>query len=286
MTETAEWSVAQARTLTFDAPIDELDVRIVHGAVNVVGTDHPVSRVEITEVSGPPLIVRREGSRLTVAYDDLPWKGFLKWLDRKGWRRTAVVSVSVPAAARLHVGVVGASAVISGIAGPVDVRGVSGGSTLVGLTGAVHADTVSGDIDAQALTGELRFNSVSGTLTVIDSRGPLLRGESVSGDMVVDLAPGERPAGLRLNTVSGEVAVRLPDPVDATIAASTASGAISSAFTELRVGGMWGAKELSGTLGSGEGRVQCTTVSGSIALLRRPPAEYDTAAASSLRKDV
>lgn len=36
----------------------------------------------------------RDGN-LTVAYEDLPWKGFLKWLDRKGWRRSAVVSLAV-----------------------------------------------------------------------------------------------------------------------------------------------------------------------------------------------
>lgn len=39
----------------------------------------------------------RDGN-LTVAYEDLPWKGFLKWLDRKGWRRSAVVSLAVAVA--------------------------------------------------------------------------------------------------------------------------------------------------------------------------------------------
>ncbi|CAM5376143.1 hypothetical protein SVIOM74S_06311 [Streptomyces violarus] len=43
-----------------------------------------------------------------MAYEDLPWKGFLKWLDRKGWRRSAVVSLAVPASTRVEVGAVGA----------------------------------------------------------------------------------------------------------------------------------------------------------------------------------
>ena len=32
-------------------------------------------------------IVTHDGGTLTVAYEDLPWKGLLKWLDRQGWQR-------------------------------------------------------------------------------------------------------------------------------------------------------------------------------------------------------
>ncbi|CAM5730213.1 hypothetical protein SALBM217S_09596 [Streptomyces griseoloalbus] len=55
--------------------------------------------------------------------------------------------------------------------------------------------------------------------------------------------------------------------------ANTASGAISNAFDSLRVQGMWGAHEPAGRLGAGSGRLRATTVSGSIALPRRPPLE-------------
>ncbi|WP_165956037.1 DUF4097 family beta strand repeat-containing protein [Streptomyces hainanensis] len=286
MPRSSEWSISEDRTLGFDAPrVEELQVRLVSGLVNVVGTDEPTTRVEITEVKGPPLIVRQEGGTLSVAYDDLPWKGFLKWLDRKGWHRSAVVSVSVPADVRLTVGLVGASAVVSRIAGRTDVRGVSGDTTLVGLSGDVHAETVSGALEAQGVSGRLRFSSVSGGLTVIDHRSPRLSADSVSGDMVVDLAPSALPLDLRLNTVSGEVAVRLPEEVSAGVSASTASGAVSSAFAELSAVGGWGARQLTGTLGSGAGSVSCTSVSGSLALLRRPPAERDSPPAASLRKD-
>ncbi|WP_049571005.1 DUF4097 family beta strand repeat-containing protein [Streptomyces sp. SBT349] len=282
----SEWSVDREQKLTFDDErIDELEVRLVNGAVNVVGTGDAAVRAEIGEVEGPPLVVRRSGHTLTIAYDDVPWKGWLRWLDRKGWRRSAVVSVSVPAGTRVSVGVVGASAVISGITGQVDVRGINGPATLVGLGGLVRADTVSGDIEAQGLSGELRFNSVSGQLTVIDSRSPAVRADSVSGDMVLDLAPGELPTDIKLNTVSGAVALRLADPLSATIEASTASGPVSSSFTELGVSGAWGAKHLAGTIGSGTGSVVCHTVSGAIAVLRRPPDRYDSPVGSSARKD-
>ncbi|MGW1891176.1 DUF4097 family beta strand repeat-containing protein [Streptomyces sp. NPDC002004] len=268
-----EWSVGEPTQLTFDAPVKELRVRIVNGTVNVVGTDEGSARLEVTELDGPPLTVTRQGSTLTVAYDDLPWKGFLKWLDRKGWRRSAVVSLAVPADTRVEVGVVGASAVVSGIDAPAEVKGVTGDTTLVGLSGPVRTDTVSGNVEAQAVTGDLRFNSVSGDLTVVDGAGSSVKAESVSGSMIVDLDRAGSPTDISLTNISGEIAIRLPHPADAEVEANTASGTVSNAFEDLRVSGQWGAKRITGRLGAGNGRLKATTVSGAIALLRRPPAD-------------
>ncbi|MFE4418165.1 DUF4097 domain-containing protein [Streptomyces sp. NPDC056817] len=269
----SEWSVGEPRKLTFDEPVTALNVRIVHGAVNVVGADEGPARLEVSEIEGPPLVVTQQSGTLTVAYEDLPWKGFLKWLDSKGWRRSAVVSVAVPASARVELGVVGAGATVSGIDGRAEVKGVSGDTTLVGLTGPVRADTVSGNVEAQALSGDLRFNSVSGDLTVVDGAGPSVKADSVSGSMIVDLDPTGGPTDVSLTSVSGEIAIRLPHPADAQVDANTASGTVSNAFEDLKVGGQWGAKRITGRLGAGNGRLKATTVSGSIALLRRPPAE-------------
>ncbi|MGW3354188.1 DUF4097 family beta strand repeat-containing protein [Streptomyces bungoensis] len=268
----SEWSVAEPQKLTFDTPVRDLQVRIVNGTVNVVGTDEGSARLEVTEIEGPPLIVTHHHGTLTVAYEDLPWKGFLKWLDRKGWRRSAVVSLAVPADTRVEVGVVGAGAVVSGISGPSVVKGVTGDTTLVGTSGPVRADTVSGNLEAQAVTGDLRFNSVSGDLTVMEGSGPSVRADSVSGSMIIDLDP-DGPTDVRLTSVSGEIAIRLPHPADAEVEANTASGRISNAFDDLRVHGQWGAHKITGRLGAGTGRLRATTVSGSIALLRRPPGE-------------
>ncbi|MGA5900427.1 DUF4097 family beta strand repeat-containing protein [Streptomyces venetus] len=268
----SEWSVTEPRKLTFDEPVSDLHVRLVNGTVNVVGTDEGAARLEVSELEGPPLVVSQQDGTLTVAYEDLPWKGFLKWLDRKGWRRSAVVSLAVPAGTRVEVGVVGAAAVISGIEGASAVKGVTGDTTLVGLSGPVRADTVSGSVEAQDVTGDLRFNSVSGDLTVVEGSGSSVRAESVSGSMIVDLDP-EGPTDVRLTSVSGEIAIRLPYPADAEVEANTASGAVTNAFEDLRVHGQWGAHKITGRLGAGNGTLRATTVSGSIALLRRPAAE-------------
>ncbi len=272
------WSVAEPRKLSFDTPVTALHVRIANGTVNVVGTDEGSPRLHISDIEGPPLIVTEQDGTLTVAYEDLPWKSFLQWLDPKGWRRSAVVSLAVPTATRVEVGVVTASAVVSGIEGRTDVKGVSGDTTLVGLSGPVRANTVSGSVETQGMTGDLRFNSVSGDLTVVDGAGSSVTADSVSGSMIVDLtsantSPLGRPTDITVASVSGEIAIRLPHPADTQVEANTASGTVSSAFEDLRVGGQWGAKKITGRLGAGQGRLKATTVSGSIALLRRPSTE-------------
>ncbi|MFD4859269.1 DUF4097 family beta strand repeat-containing protein [Streptomyces atratus] len=269
------WAITEPQKLTFENPVTSLNVRIVGGTVNVVGTEEPTARLEVSAIEGPPLIVTQEGGALTVAYEGLPWNDFLKWFDRKGWHRSAVVSLAVPAGSAVEVGVVGAGAVVSGIRGRTDIRGVSGDTTLVGLAGPVRAETVSGSVEAQSVTGDLRFQTVAGDLTVVEGAGASVRADSVSGNMVLDLDPTGKPTDIRLATVSGEVAIRLPHPADATVEANTASGAVSNGFEDLRVSGQWGAKKITGTLGAGTGKLRATTVSGSIALLRRPPVEVD-----------
>jgi hypothetical protein len=270
----SEWTIEEPRKLTFEEPVRRLQVRVVNGTVNVVGTDEGSARLEVSEIEGPPLVVTHKGDTLTVAYEDLPWKGFLKWLDRKGWKRSAVVSLAVPSRTDVEVGVVGAGATVSGIEGRADVRGVTGDTTLVRIDGPVRADTVSGSLEAQTLRGDLRFNSVSGDLTVVEA-GSSVRADSVSGSMIVDVDPADSPTDVSLTSVSGEIAIRLPHPADAEVEANTASGRVSNAFEDLRVSGQWGAKRITGRLGSGNGRLKATTVSGSIALLRRPQSEEE-----------
>ncbi|MFJ7773878.1 DUF4097 family beta strand repeat-containing protein [Streptomyces yangpuensis] len=298
------WHFAEPQKLTFEEPVTELRVRVVSGTVNVVAAEEGPARLEVTEVDGPPLYVVQEDGVLTVSYEDLPWngsQGLKQWFEdkpwkawsgsssgRKVWERRAAVTLTVPAATRVHVATVDATAFVSGISAATDVKGVSGDATLVGLSGRVKAHTVSGSVEAQSVTGDFGFHSVSGGLTVVDGAGVSVRADSVSGDMLIDLDPGpaaERPVDIALNSVSGQVAIRLPHPADARVEANTATGGVSNAFEDLRVSGQLGAKRITGTLGSGAGTLRATTVSGAIALLRRPQTDADAPAAAPLALD-
>ncbi|MFE9566839.1 DUF4097 domain-containing protein [Streptomyces sp. NPDC006487] len=284
------WSVAAPQKLAFEEPVTEVRVRMAGGTVNVVAAEEGPARLEVSEVDGPPLHVVQEGGTLTISYEDLPWngsQGLKQWFEskpwkawsasdsgRKAWERSATVTLTVPAATRVQLATVSATVFVSGIDGGTDIHGVSGDTTLVGLSGRIKAHTVSGGVEAQSVTGELGFHSVSGGLTVVDGAAGNVRADSVSGDMLIDLAlddrPAPRPVDISLNSVSGQVAIRLPHPADARVEANTATGGVSNAFEDLRVSGQMGAKRITGTLGAGTGTLRATTVSGSIALLRRP----------------
>ncbi|MCE7082754.1 DUF4097 domain-containing protein [Streptomyces sp. ST2-7A] len=292
-----EWAngrlVEEPATFDLDGPVEEVQLRLVNGAVNIVGAGgadgvpgSSGAALEISEVRGAPLRVTREGTRLVIGYDDVPWQGFLRFFDRGVPERRAVVSLSVPATARLNIGVVGAPAVISGLAGDTCVRSVSGDVTLIGLAGAVRAETVSGSLEAESLTGDLRFTTVSGDLTLVGHEGASVRADSVAGGVLLDLAPVPGPREVRLQSVSGELAVRLPDQPGAVVGAHTAAGSLSSEFEALTAENQWGSRRLTGTLGAGAGSVRLSTVSGAITLLRRPAGPEETETAGTLRKDV
>ncbi len=276
-----QWTVNEPEKISIDEPVGTLHVRIIGGEVNVVATEGP-ARLEVSELDGDPLLVSLENGVLTVAYKDLNWgefgetiksvqsvKTFFASLRRK---RTAVVSVAVPAGSEVKVGTLSADVTVSGIAGRVAVHGASGSTTLVGLFGRTDANTVSGNVDAQSVSGELRVNSVSGHLTVVAGTADKVQAKSLSGSVTLDLDV-ETAADINVTTVSGPVGVRLPSLADTKVEAGTTSGDISSTFEELTLGGTWGAKRLSGQLGSGAGKLQVTTVSGAVTVQRRPEPE-------------
>ncbi|GLF94604.1 DUF4097 family beta strand repeat-containing protein [Streptomyces yaizuensis] len=280
-TQGSTWEITEPVKLAFDeplTPLTALTVRLVQGTVNVVGSDDPTARLEVSAVAGPPLTVTRRGSALSVGYGDVPWKRWLKLLGPGTRDHTATVTLTVPAHIRVDIGVVGAEAVVTGVDGGICVQSVSGDTTLVGVAGEVRAESVSGDLEVQALSGRLRYHSVSGDLTVIEGvPDARVRAESVSGDLLLDLAaPADgaaRATDVKLTTVSGEVAIRLPGALDAKVDVNTAGGSVVNAFDALRVTHDWGENRISGRLGAGGGTLKAWTMSGSVALLSRPEDE-------------
>ncbi|WP_329567560.1 DUF4097 family beta strand repeat-containing protein [Kitasatospora sp. NBC_01266] len=281
----SQWTVSGPDRITLDEAVRALEVRIIGGAVNVVAAEGP-ARLEVTELDGEPLQVTLTDGVLTVTYPDLSWsdfgdrerfksvdsvKGLLDSLFRKRHAR-AVVSLTVPADATVKVGTASAEATVSGVRGGTSVGGVAGSTTLVGLAGRIEAKSVSGDIDAQSVSGDLVVKTVSGGLTVISGTPASLLANTVGGAVTLDLA-STGSADVRIATVSGDVAVRLPQPADTTVDAGSTNGQFATAFEELTVGGSWGSKKLTGQLGAGTGRLQVSTVSGAISVLRRPEPE-------------
>ncbi len=260
----AHWKIDSPTIVDFDE-MTGLRVRLVAGSVAVLATDAKPS-LEVSSVSGEPLDVTYEDGVLTITHDNLTWEGLLKWL--RPQRYSATVTVSVPRACPVQVGVVSATAVLSGIAGRASVKGVSGEITLDGVTGGVDAHTVSGVLEAQGINGALSFSTVSGDLALADGWLERLDVNSVSGDVTADFDL-DPLGGLHINTVSGEVTLRLPAESDAQVNLHSVSGGVRTEFTELRSSSAPGAHTVNGRLGAGSAHISVATMSGRVMLLRR-----------------
>jgi Putative adhesin len=264
------WTIDEPTTLDFDG-VAALRVRIISGSVAVLSTDERPC-LDIANLSGQPLLVSHEAGILTITYEDLTWEGLLGWLrpQRRSLRHSAAITITVPKDCPTQLGVVNASAIVSGISARTSVRSVSGNITLDGVTGSVEARTVSGDIEAQGIDGRIGFNSVSGDLTLADGTVHHLDAKTVSGRITADIDL-EDDGGLRVGTVSGAVAIRLPAEVSTQVALRSTTGRLLSEFTGLHSSNGPGSNTLTGALGASDstGRLSVTTMSGQVTLLQR-----------------
>lgn len=127
---------------------------------------------------------------------------------------------------------------------------VNGSLAVTGMTGLVKAELVNGDVKASGLTGSVDLDTVNGTVVLeLDKVGS-----------------GQR---LTLESVNGQVELRLPASASADIQAETVNGGISNDFgLEVRKHEYVG-KDLSGTIGGGGADIRLETVNGGIRLLKR-----------------
>jgi Putative adhesin len=259
------WTVADPIMLDFDR-VAALRVRAISGSVAVLSTDDRCC-LDIDDISGQPLLVSHEDDILTISYEDLTWDGLLGWL--RPQRHSAAITVTVPTACPVQLGVVSAGAIVSGISAQTSVKSVSGNITLDGVTGSVDATTVSGDIEAQGVGGRIGFNSVSGDLTLADGSVDRLDAKTVSGRITADIEL-DGAARLQVGTVSGPVAIRLPQATSTQVELRSTAGRVQSEFGGLHARLQPGSNVLNGQLGrGGPGRVAVTTMSGQVTLLQR-----------------
>ncbi len=260
------WIIDTPTSLTFDGVV-ALRIRLVSGSVAVLAAED-TPRLDVESVSGQPLLVTHEAGILTVTYEDLTWDGLLGWL--RPQRHAATIAVTVPKDCPLQLGVVNATALVSGLAARASVKSVSGGITMDGVTGSLDAGTVSGDLEAQDVDGDVAFKTVSGDLTIAGGSLGRLDAKTVNGKITadVDLTPA---AVVRAATVSGDVAMRLPAAVSVSVDLRSGSGRVESAFDGLDASRKPGASGLAGTLGTGDGQLSVSTASGAVTLLRRDP---------------
>ncbi|HXT93510.1 MAG TPA: DUF4097 family beta strand repeat-containing protein [Trebonia sp.] len=263
------WTVAAPTALDFN-DVTQLNVRLIGGTVAVLASDDQPG-LAVTELTGRPLQVSHEDGALTVSYESLTWEGLLGLL--KPRKDNATVTITVPAECPIQLGVLSASAVVTGLHAGAAVKSMSGDITLDGVTGVISAETMSGEVAACDLDGEIHFKSMSGGLTLAGGSVDTLTVDTMSGQVTADVAlenpgNGRGRGSVHINTMSGEVTLRLPADSAAQVHLHSTSGPVRTEFETLRTIKAPASHTVSGNVGAGTGHVSVTTMSGAVTLLR------------------
>ncbi|MEH3089690.1 MAG: DUF4097 family beta strand repeat-containing protein [Microbacterium arborescens] len=277
-----KWIVHPDETRVIDIDdIRKLKVSMVGGQIDIVAHDEPGVRIEVHAVTGKDLRIEATGDTVEIDHPQLRWDNFLQVFRNFGSvGPKAEVSVAVPRGTDLTLGVVSASALVSGLAADARVNTVSGDIIIDGISGDVSANAVSGDVQIRELDGALSANSVSGGVA---ATGSLRKAtiDTVSGSMLVDSSGPVQ--SISLHTVGGDATVRLDEDLAANYQVRSVSGRVLIDGVVRSGQGSGPLTSFSGSTGELSGTfvdVRTNSVSGDLTVLRRPARGTDDITAS------
>ncbi len=245
------------------ALVRTLKVSLIAGQVDIVGHDEPGARVEIHSVHGKPLKVSIDGDVLEIDHPQLNWDNFIDVFASFRGSARADVSIVVPRDVALKFGVVSSSALISGLNNGGRVSTVNGDIVIDNVRGDLDLNAVNGEIAVRGHHGRVSSKTVSGDVTA-SGEIERFRSDGVSGNVFLDITG--TPEEAKINTVSGDVTVRLEAGVPARYRINTVAGKLQLDDSEIT--GIRGS--YTGKYGELDGRwldFTASTVSGDVAVL-------------------
>jgi hypothetical protein len=278
-----KWIIHPGETRVIDIEtVRSLKVGLIGGQIDVIAHDEPGARIEVHGVTIKDLRIEVTGDAVEIDHPQLRWDNFLEVFRNFGSSGPkAEISVAVPRSVALNLGVVSASALVSGIRNDARLNTVSGDIIVDGLTGNLTVNAVSGDVQIRELVGALGANSVSGDVA---ATGSLRKAtiDTVSGAMLVD-SSGDLQS-VTLNTVSGRATVRLDEGYPANFVVRSVSGKAQLDGVVRSGRGNGPLTNFSGSSGELAGAfadIRINSVSGDITVLRRAGSVEDAASAES-----
>jgi hypothetical protein len=127
---------------------------------------------------------------------------------------------------------------------------------------AFDGSTVNGGIDVSGLSSDVSVNTVNGGIEVASTG--TVEAKTVNGSIDASTGAASWSGTLEFKTVNGSIHLLLPAGAAATVSAQTLNGGFSSDFPLTVEAGEWGPKKVSGSIGSGGGRLDLETVNGEI----------------------
>lgn len=130
----------------------------------------------------------------------------------------------------------------------------------------VATSTVNGGVSVDGATGQVEASTVNGSVEAATAGGPV-QASTVNGDVEVHMKSTSDATHLEYSTVNGSVRVYLPSALNADIDLSTVNGSFRSDYP-LSVTGRIDPHHVHAQIGNGGPRVRCSTVNGSIDLMK------------------
>lgn len=258
-----------------------VDISNIAGSVSVTGWSR--NQVEVSGTLGrnvEELIFDRSDDRITIKVK----------VPRNGGRGIdSELAINVPENSSIDVATVSADIVVRDVLGEQGLQSVSGDVQTEAHASDISADSVSGDVEISGTSRETETSvgTVSGDVTLFRLSGEVSAG-AVSGDVIVDEGSFDR---VSLNTVNGEILFQAELRKGGRLKAETVNGDIDLEFSgELSaefdidtfngdINNCFGPKpertskyapgwELRFEEGSGDGRVEVSTMNGELRLCR------------------
>jgi len=231
---------AERETETFSYELAEdgrLSLENVNGDVNITGG--PGDKVEITAEKRADnskdlarLQVKITANAASIQIETAHEKSGSRWFNNNSGEVT--YTLIVPASVNLDA-----------------ISTVNGDVTVAGVSGTVDVQSVNGDIELENLVDNADLETTNG--------GIVASFERMQGSQRVDA-----------DTVNGRITLHLPADSSARVRAETLNGSIDARDFGLEAdeGGFVG-KDLSGTIGTGEARIDLDTVNGGIRIRKQ-----------------
>lgn len=266
-----KWIIHPGETRVIDIEtVRKLKIGLVGGQIDVIAHDEPGARIEVHGVTVKDLRIEIVGDVVEIDHPQLRWDNFLEVFRNFGdGGPKAEISVAVPRSVALTLGVVSASALVSGLRTDAKLNTVSGDLIVDGLEGDLTVNAVSGDVQVRELVGALNANSVSGEIA---ATGSLVKAtiDTVSGSMLID-STGDVHS-VNLNTVSGSSTIRLDEGFPANYVVRSVSGRVLVDGVVRSGNGAGPTTNFTGSAGELSGSfadVRANSVSGDVTVLRR-----------------
>jgi hypothetical protein len=277
--EAAAKTLDQSWQVAGDARVEIDNVR---GSVVVTGWDQGQVKLSGSLGAGSRLEISADEHHLTLHVEGSK----TGWFGGNGPDHDSELLLNVPRGVALKLGVVSADATVTGITGKsLDVDGVSGKLNLssdapevdvnsvsgdvvfataqASAAARTHLQTVSGDIDARKLSGRVKLETVSGNINLDAGVVQELETGTVSGDAKILAAPAAH-ARMTLESMSGDIRLRLPAALSAHVEAQTFSGGIGSDYGRVQNKERGPGSSLDAHVGDGDAQISAQTFSGDI----------------------